>query len=111
MSTVTVAKPDLSTEEVADALRHGLGPKYNVLVGVRINWNPVGEVRPSHPDSIVVRPGANRFIRAQVRLSRDSETTTLHVSPGGVGPVPRLTNRFGLERRVLRVLRDAQTLG
>jgi hypothetical protein len=110
MSTITVARADLSTEEVADTLRQGLGPKYNVLPGVAINWNPFGDVRASHPDSIVVRPGANRFIRAQVRLSRDSQTTTLHVSPGGVGPVPRLTNRFGLERKVLRVLRDEANL-
>ncbi|MDQ2894368.1 MAG: hypothetical protein M3Y09_01775 [Actinomycetota bacterium] len=109
MSTVTIAR-DVTTEEVADALRHGLAPKYNVLPGVGINWNPVGNVRANHPDSIVVRPGSNRFIRTQVKLSRGPGATTLHVSPGGLTLTSRLTNRLGLDRKVLRVLRDAPSL-
>jgi hypothetical protein len=110
MTTVTVARPDVSTEEVADALRAGLGSKYNVLPGVGVNWNPVGNVRSNHPDSIVVRPGSNRFIRAQVRLSRDSKATTLHVRPGGLTLTSQLTNRFGIERKVLQALHDAPNL-
>jgi hypothetical protein len=110
MSTVTVARSDVSTAEVADALRQGLAPKYNVLPGVGVNWNPIGDVRPNHPDSIVIRPGANRFIRTQVRLSRDSRATKLHVSPGGVTATARLTNLFGLDRKVLQVLRNAPNL-
>lgn len=110
LTTITLARPDVSTEEVADALRQGLAPKYNVLPGVGINWNPVGNVRANHPDSIVVRPGSNRFIRTQVKLSRDSGETTLHVSPGGLTLTARLTNRLGLDRKVLRVLRDAPNL-
>ncbi len=110
MSTVTVARPNVTTEEVADALRAGLGPKYNVLRGVGINWNPIGDVRPNHPDSIVVRPGSNRFIRTPVKLSRDSRATALRVSPGGLTLTSRLTNRFGLERKVLQVLHDAPNL-
>jgi hypothetical protein len=110
MSTVMLARPDVTIEEVADALRQGLAPKYNVLSGVGINWNPIGDVRPNHPDCIVVRPGSNRFIRTQVKLSRGSGTTTLHVSPGGLSLTSRLTNLFGIEQKVLRVLRDAPTL-
>jgi hypothetical protein len=110
MSTITIPRPDVTLEEVADVLRQGLAAKYHVLPGVGINWNPVGNVRPNHADSIVVRPGANRFIRAQVKLSRDSTTTTLHVSPGGLTLTSRLTNRFGLERKVLQVLHDAPKL-
>jgi hypothetical protein len=110
MSTITLTRPDVTIEQVADALRQGLDPKYNVLSGVGVNWNPVGDVRPNHPDSIVIRPGANRFIRTQVKLSRDSGATTLHVSPGGLTATSRLTNRFGLDRKVLQALRDAPTL-
>jgi hypothetical protein len=110
MPTVTVPRSDVTTAEVADALRQGLTPKYNVLAGVGINWNPVGDVRPNHPDSIVIRPGANRFIRTQVKLSRDCGATTLHVSPGGLTATSRLTNLFGLDRKVLQVLRNAPNL-
>jgi hypothetical protein len=110
MSTITVHRSDVTSDEVTDALRQGLGPKYNVLPGVGINWNPVGNPRPDHPDSIVVRPGSNRFLRAQVKLSRSSGETTLHVSPGGLSLVPRLTNRLGIERKILQVLHDAPSL-
>jgi hypothetical protein len=110
MSTVTIARPNVTTAEVADALRQGLDSKYNVLPGVGVNWNPIGDVRPNHPDSIVIRPGANRFIRTQVRLSRDPRATKLHVSPGGVTATARLTNLFGLDRKVLQVLRNAPNL-
>jgi hypothetical protein len=111
MATITIPRPDVTIEEVTDALRQGLDPKYNVLPGMGINWDPVGNARPGHPDTIVVRPGSNRFFRAQVKLVRNCGETTLHVSPGGIGPVPRISNRFGIVRKVLQALHDAPRLG
>jgi hypothetical protein len=110
MSTITIPRSDVTIEEVADALRQGLGPKYNVLPGMGINWNPVGDARPGHPDTIVVRPGSNRFFRAQVKLVRDSGETTLHVSPGGITAPPRIANRLGIVRKVVQALHDAPSL-
>jgi hypothetical protein len=110
MSTITVARPDVTSEQVADALRQGLGPRYNVVPGVGVNWNPVGNPRPDHPDTIVVGTGSNRLFRAQVKISRRPGETILHISPGGVGPVPRLTNRFWIVRKVRQALAGAPGL-
>jgi hypothetical protein len=112
MSTITVPRPDVPTEEIAEALQQGLGPKYKVLPGKGVNWNPVGNPRPDHPDTIVIGTGSTRLFRAQVRIDRDRDRdgTTLHVSPGGVGPVPRLVNTLWIVRKVREVLRGAPSL-
>jgi hypothetical protein len=106
MFTTTVPRADLSVDEVAEALRRGLGPEYHVLPGVAVNLNPVGRPRPDHPDDIVVGRGSNRVFRAQVRLSRGASETVLHVRPGGLSLVPWLVNRLWVAHRVRRVLRD-----
>lgn len=111
MFTITVPRSDVTSDEVADALRAGLGRRYNVLPGMGVNWNPVGGPRPNHPDTIVVGTGSTRLFRAQVRISQDAGETILHVSPGGVSLVPRLTNALWIARRVRQVLRAAPSLG
>jgi hypothetical protein len=111
MPTITVSRPDVTTDEVSDVLRQTLGSRYNVLPGRAVNWNPVGDSRPDHPDTIVVGTGSNRFFRAQVRISRRPGETILHVSPGGVTLVPRVTNRLGIARKVYQALATAQSLG
>jgi hypothetical protein len=110
MPTITIPRSDLTSQEVADALRHGLAPKYHVLPGTAVNWNPVGHPRPDHADTIVVGTGSDRFFRAQVKISRAASGTMLHVSPGGLSLGPRLMNRLGIVRTVLRVLHDAPSL-
>jgi hypothetical protein len=110
MSTITVARPDVTSEQVADALRQGLGARYNVVSGVGVNWNPVGNPRPDHPDTIVVGTGSNRLFRAQVSISRGPGETILHVSPGGLTPVPRITNRLWIVRKVRQALAGAPGL-
>jgi hypothetical protein len=110
MSTITVHRSDVTSDEVADALRQGLGPRYNVLPGMGINWNPVGGPRPDHPDTIVVGAGSTRLFRAQVRISRDAGETVLHVIVGGIGPPLRLLNRFWIARQVRQVLYAAPSL-
>jgi len=110
MFTITVPRPDLTTDEVANLLRQGLEPRYNVLPETALNWNPVGNPRPDHPDRIVVGTGSNRLFRAQVKLSRRPGETILHVSPGGISLLPRVTNRLRIVRRVSQALHDAPSL-
>jgi hypothetical protein len=110
MFTIAVPRSDVSTGEVVDALRHGLGPRYNVLPGKGVNWNPVGAPRPEHPNTIVVGTGSTRLFRAQVSLSHDAGETILRVSPGGIGPVPRITNGLWIARKMRQVLRAAPGL-
>jgi hypothetical protein len=110
MSTITVPRADVTSDEVADALRQGLGSRYKVLPGTGVNcWNPVGGPRPDHPDTIVVGTGSTRLSRAQVRISQDAGKTTLHVSPGGIGLLT-LANRLWIVRKVRQVLRAAPSL-
>jgi len=109
MSTITVPRSDVTSDEVADALRRGLGSRYNVLPGPGVNWNPVGGPRPDHPDTIVVGTGSTRLFRAQVRISQDPGETILHVTPGGLG-WPRVPNRLWIARKVGQVLRAAPSL-
>ena len=110
MLTITVPRSDVTSDEVTDALRHGLGPRYNVLPKTGVNcWNPVGGPRPDHPDTVVVGTGSTRLSRAQVRISHDAGETILHVSPGGIGLLT-LTNRLWIARKVRQVLRAAPSL-
>jgi hypothetical protein len=110
MFTITVPRSDVTSDEVTDALRHGLGSRYNVLPGTKVNcWNPVGGPRPDHPDTIVVGTGSTRLSRAQVRISHATGETLLHVSPGGIGLLT-LINRLWIVRTVRQVLRAAPSL-
>jgi hypothetical protein len=110
MSAITIPRADVTSDEVADALRQGLGSRYKMLPGTGVNcWNPVGGPRPDHPDTIVVGTGSTRLSRAQVRICQDAGKTTLHVSPGGIG-LFTLTNSLWIVRKVRQVLRSAPSL-
>jgi hypothetical protein len=110
MSPITVPRSDVTSDEVADALRLGLGGRYHVLPGTGVNcWNPVGGPRPNHPDTIVVGTGSTRLSRAQVRISQNAGETILRVTPGGIG-LFTLTNRLWIVHKVRQVLRAAPTL-
>jgi hypothetical protein len=110
MFTITVPRSAVTSYEVADALRQGLGSRYNVLPGTGVNWNPVGGPRPDHPDTIVVGIGSTRVFRAQVRISQNAGETILHVSPGGITLPLRLLNRLWIARKAHQVLRAAASL-
>ena len=109
MSTITVPRLDVTTEEVGEVLRQGLGPRYNVLPDKGINWNPVGGPRPDQPGKIVVGTGSARLFRAEVVVSQRSGQTVLHVIAGGLSLLPRLTNRLWIAEKVRRVLQAAPT--
>lgn len=110
MSTITVPKLDVTTEEVSEVLRQGLGPRYNVLAGKGMNWNPAGRPRADQPGKIVVGTGSTRLFRAEVVISRHSGQTALHVIAGGISLPVRLTNRLWIAEKVRRVLHDAPSL-
>ena len=110
MSTITIPRPDVTTEEVSEVLRRELGPRYNVLAGEGMNWNPVGSPRAQLPDKIVVGTGSTRLFRAQVTVSRDAGQTDLHVVAGGLTLPVRLTNRLWIGEKVRRVLQAAPSL-
>ncbi len=103
MPRVIVARPDVTTEEVGEALRQGLGPRYTVLpVPPRgtAAWNP------SQPRSCRAYP----VVDHRRGISRRSEETVLHVIAGGYGLVVRPLNRFWIAERVRRVLQTAPGL-
>ena len=110
MATITIPRPNVTTHEVTEALRQGLGPRYNVLPGKGMNWNPVGNPRADHPDKIVVGTGSTRLFRAEVTISQHSGQTVLRVITGGISLLIRLTNRLWITEKVRRVLRAAPSL-
>jgi hypothetical protein len=55
MSTVTIPRPDVTTEDVAAALRMGLGPRYQVKPGMRTSLLP-GAPDPGWPGRPVGAP-------------------------------------------------------
>jgi hypothetical protein len=110
MPTVTVPRSNVTIEEVSDALRQWLGTNYNILPATARNWNPVGNPRPDHPNSIVVGTGSARLFRAEVTLSESPGHTELRVAPGGISLPVRLLNRTVIARKVHKVLQAAPGL-
>lgn len=110
MSTITVPRPDVTLDDINDALRRGLGSKYTVLPDTALNWNPLGRPRTDETDTIVVGTGSARLFRVEVRLARGAHRTSLHVSPGGLTPPLRLANRLWLVGKVTRLLQTTPGL-
>jgi hypothetical protein len=110
MRTITVPRDDVTIEEVSEALRQGLGPRYNVLPGMGMNWNCFGKPRPDRPEMIVIGRGSTRLFRAQVRISHEAGETILYLSPGGWWGWPRVTNAFWIARKVRQALETAPGL-
>lgn len=51
MSTITVARANVTSQEVSEALRDGLGPGYNVQPGMRMARHPFfPSFGKPHPD-------------------------------------------------------------
>jgi hypothetical protein len=108
MSTITVRRSDVTSEEVAEALRAGLDARYEVTPGMRMPRMPLlGKPRPDRPELILV--SASPVVRAQVRIIRHSGMTDLRVIPGGL-LIDLLVNTLGIARKIRRALRDAPAL-
>jgi hypothetical protein len=109
MSTVTVPRADLTTDEVVTVLRNGLGADYNVLPGMVMGRTTLQDPREGRPNTIVVGTGENRIIKAQVTITPRGGQTELRVSPGGV-TWSLVFNTFGLARKIRGVLASSPGL-
>ncbi len=109
MPTVTVPRPDVTTEEVVQVLRGGLGDGYNVLPGMAMGRTMYQAEHEGQPNMIVVGTGQNRIVKAQVTITPRGGQTELRISAGGLS-WDWLLNTFGVARKVQRVLADAPGL-
>jgi len=109
MTTITVARADVTPEEVIGTLRAGLGPRYHVLPGMRAA-SPFAAPRPDQPDAIVVGTGSDRLWRAQVTIDRRGAHTHIQVSNAPGLPLVWLIDMLSITRKVRRVLLAAPGL-
>lgn len=99
MATITVSRPDVTAEEVADALRQGLGARYHVRAD--------GDAEPGR---VTVTHASLPVFRAGVSMSRQGDQTSLTVSPWGLSLALRIANRYWMTGKVTRALRSAPGL-
>jgi hypothetical protein len=106
MPTVTVPR-QVTSQEVVEALRTGLNPRYEVQPGVRMPRPPFAKPRPGGPELIMVTAGP--MVRAQVKVSPQAGGTDLKITPGGMlGDL--LMNTLGIAQEVRRILSKAPSL-
>jgi hypothetical protein len=106
MSNIRVPR-EVTSQEVAEALRNGLDPRYEVLPGMRMPRAPFAKPRLGGPELIMVTAGP--MVRAQVRIASRAGGTDLEITPGGMlGDL--LMNTFGVAREVRQALVDAPEL-
>jgi hypothetical protein len=109
MSTVTVPRADITSQEVSEALRTRSRASVPHTAGMKAIWG-LRESRPDDPDSIVVGTGSNRVWKTQVRIDRQGGVT--HIRVNSTGPsVLWLANSLGITRKVHHVLAAAPGLG
>lgn len=107
MSSVTVPGA-VTSQEVVEALRDQLGPRYEVLPGMKMPRSPLfGRPRPSEPEQILVTAGP--MVRAQVRIIPRDGHTNLQITPAGLLG-DRLMNTLGIAREVRQALLNAPSL-
>jgi hypothetical protein len=104
MAVVTVTRPDVSVEEVSQALRRGLGPKYKISPGTALNLGHLANPHSGQIDTILVTRRPGHLFRADLAISRKSDRTDLHVRAGGLTAPIKLANVLWVERKVRRVL-------
>ena len=110
MSTVTIPRTDITSEQVGAALRAGLDDRYDVLPGMRITRIPLGSPQAAEPDEIAVGKGPTPMVRAQVTIIRRGDHTDIRITPGGLAG-DLLMNTLGIARKIRRVLLDAPGIG
>jgi hypothetical protein len=108
VSTITIPRDDVTSEEIVEALRSGLDPRYDVQPGMRMPRSPLlGSPRPDEPEVILV--AASPMVQTQVRIIHRSGHTDRRVTPGGVlGDL--LMNTLGIARKVRKILANASEL-
>jgi hypothetical protein len=109
MSTITIPRSDLSTEEVVQVLKDGLSEGHNVLPGMAMGRTILQGAHEGRPNTIVVGTGDNYLVKAQVTITPRAGQTELRISPGGL-TWDLLLNTFGIARTVKRVLASSPSL-
>jgi len=107
MPVLTIPRSDVTTEEVAAALREGLGPGYDVVPGMGMGRAPFGRLRSGQPDAIVVRKGSGGRGRTLVVVVRQASRTQILVGSGALTAGGVFLNALPITRRVHRALLDA----
>ena len=109
MSTIELSRPDVTSDEVSQALRDGLGPGHEVQPGKRMPISPFGTPQPDQPDAILVGKRSHPLARAQVTIVNRPGAAAIRVSPGGpfLGFV---VNTVLIARKIRRVLLTAPGL-
>jgi hypothetical protein len=106
MPTIAIPRPGVTNEEIARALRAGLGSRYNVLPGMRTARKPMAGPEPAQPDAILVGTGSNRLFKAQLTISRHAPGhTDVRISPGGLG-WETIVNSLRIVPKIRRVLSE-----
>jgi hypothetical protein len=106
MSTVTVPR-QVTSQEVVEALRDGLDPRYQVQPGTRMPRAPFAQPQPAPAELIMV--SSSPMVRAQVKIAPRDGATDLQITPGGLlGDL--LMNKLGIAQTIHRTLRNAPSL-
>lgn len=114
LPTITISRADVTSEELTEALRAGLGPRYHVVPGMRMPQACLFAAEPNQdPDAILVSTGSNRLsnrlFRAQVALTRSLGQTVVRIRPGGTSyefPI----NALRITRKIRQILTNAPSL-
>jgi hypothetical protein len=114
LPTITIPRADVTSEEVTQALRSGLGPHYRVVAAMRMPQACLFAAKPTRdPDTILVSTGSNRLsnrlFRAQVTLTRPSGQTVIRIRPGGTSSEFPI-NALRITRKIRQVLANARSL-
>lgn len=109
MSTITIPRADVTSDEVSAALSEGLGPDYDVQAGMKAPLLGWGEPEEGQPDDIAVGIGTGRPWRATVRIDRQAGQTRIRVAPAGLVWI-RVINTFWVARKIRRALLAAPAL-
>ncbi len=109
MSTVTVPRADLTTQEVCQVLRDGLGDRYNVLPGMAMGRAAFSGPHEGQPNMILVGTRDNRAVKAQVTVTPRGGQTVLRISPGGLSG-DLIYNALGIALKIRRVLLSSPSL-
>ncbi|MET9079118.1 hypothetical protein ABZX95_45015 [Streptomyces sp. NPDC004232] len=105
MSTITVRRPGVTSHDVAEQLRTGLGDGYHVIPGMRTARRPLAKPQPATDDTIYVGKGSGRLFCAHVTIVRHGAETEFQVVPGGLG-WETVVNSLGIVRRIQGLLAD-----
>ena len=104
MSTVTVARPNVTPGEVGVVLRNELGSRYQIVPSMTSRG--FRKQVPDDENTMLVK--GTWFERANVRVLPGADTTKIEVSPGATyfGLI-RLIDRIGVSHKVQQILEHA----